>query len=195
MERTVKPQIIQALNEMLEEERAAVEAVIGLTSMATDPHEREHLQRIGADEAWSCSGLRERIEAMGGPVSRHISPFASHVLGLEYFPERLRTYGRHQRLVMERISALLSIRTLDEETQRFLETMLAQHMQDVLWCEQRATEFEASRFANDPSRAAAQATPATPAPAAPDAGAIVERPRRVRRRVDPDLEARNGNLD
>ena len=146
MERTISPQIIRTLNEMLEEERAAVEAVIGLSSMATDPSEREMLQRIGGDEVWACTGLRDRIEAHGGVPSMHISDFANYVLSLEYFPERLRTFGRHQRLIMERISTLLAQRGLDPDTKEFLEAMKVQHETDITWCETRATVFEATRY-------------------------------------------------
>jgi bacterioferritin (cytochrome b1) len=145
-QRTIGPQIIRTLNEMLEEERAAVQAVIGLASMATDPNERETLQRIGGDEVWSCSGLRERIENLGGTASVHISDFANYVLSLEYYPERLRTYGRHQRLIMERIATLLAQRGLDTDTRVFLEEMQSQHQQDIAWCEMRAQFFEASRY-------------------------------------------------
>jgi bacterioferritin (cytochrome b1) len=161
MEPTADNQIIQMLNEMLEEERAAVEAVIGLTSMATDPHERERLQQIGGDEVWSCSGLRDRIEALGGTPSRHISDFASYVLSLDYYPERLRTYGRHQRLIMERISTLIAQRGLDTPTRDFLAALLTQHEADVSWCEQRANVFEASRYGGElPPRP--QTPPAVP---------------------------------
>jgi bacterioferritin (cytochrome b1) len=160
MERTANTQMIQMLNEMLEEERAAVEAVIGLVAMSTDPHEREMLERIGGDEVWSCSGLRDRIEALSGTPSRHISDFANYVLGLDYYPERLRTYGRHQRLIMERINTLLVQRTIDTETRQFLEVMLRQHADDVQWCEQRANVFEASRYGGElPPRPAQPPTP------------------------------------
>lgn len=160
MERTARPQIIQTLNEMLEEERAAVEAVIGLAAMATDPSERENLQRIGGNEVWSCSGLRTHIEALGGTASRHISDFATYVLSLEYFPERLRTFGRHQRLIMERISTLLTHRRLEDDTKTFLEEMLAQHAKDIVWCEQRAQVFEATRYQGESTRY--QSPPPTP---------------------------------
>src|SRR5579884_4137205 len=135
MERTVGPQIIRTLNEMLEEERAAVEAVIGLASMATDPNERDMLQHIGSDEVWACSGLRARIDGLGGAPSLHISDFANYVLSLEYYPERLRTFGRHQRLIMERIATLLAQRTIDAETKTFLEEMRTQHEAAIAWCE------------------------------------------------------------
>ena len=162
MERSTSSQIVQMLNEMLEEERAAVEAVIGLTSMATDPHERQKLEQIGGDEVWSCSGLRDRIEGLGGTPSRHISDFASYVLSLDYYPERLRTYGRHQRLIMERITTLLAQRGLDTPTRDFLAALLQMHEADVSWCEQRANVFEASRYGGElPPR------PPTPAPAMP----------------------------
>jgi|GEM_PF-3586408 len=157
MQRTIGPLIIRTLNEMLEEERAAVEAVIGLTSMATDPNERDVLQRIGGDEVWSCSGLRARIETLGGVPSLHISDFANYVLSLEYFPERLRTYGRHQRLIMERITTLLAQAGLDDETRTFLEEMRTQHETDIVWCENRANLFEASRYNGE-------APPPRPAP-------------------------------
>jgi hypothetical protein len=175
MERTANTQMIQMLNEMLEEERAAVEAVIGLVAMSTDPHEREMLERIGGDEVWACSGLRDRIEALNGTSSRHISDFANYVLGLDYYPERLRTYGRHQRLIMERINTLLVQRTIDTETRQFLEVMLRQHADDVQWCEQRANVFEASRYggelpprpAQPPAAPAGRNGPGRAAPAAP----------------------------
>jgi len=199
MERTANAQMIQMLNEMLEEERAAVEAVIGLVSMATDPHERDNLERIGGDEVWACSGLRERIEALGGASSRHISDFANYVLSLEYYPERLRTFGRHQRLIMERISTLLVQRGLDDETKQFLTEMLAQHETDITWCEQRANVFEASRYGGElPPRPAHPAhapyagsmptssAPATTLPPAETPAAAPEKPvRRTRRRVEP----------
>ncbi len=171
MEPTADNQIIQMLNEMLEEERAAVEAVIGLTSMATDPHEREKLAQIGGDEVWSCSGLRDRIEGLGGTPSRHISDFASYVLSLDYYPERLRTYGRHQRLIMERITTLIAQRGLDTPTRDFLGALLTQHESDVSWCEHRANVFEASRYGGElPPR------PPTPPPAPPRPAAAPARP-------------------
>jgi hypothetical protein len=196
MERTRGPQIVQFLNEMLEEERAAVEAVIGLTSMATDPNERENLQRIGGDEVQSCIGLRERIESLGGAPSRHISDFANYVLSLEYFPERLRTFGRHQRLIMERISALLTQRGLDNDTRGFLEAMLAQHAKDITWCEQRAAIFEASRHTGEAARAnAGHATP-TPAPL-PSPATVTTQPAPMQATSVPAAEstppAANGN--
>jgi bacterioferritin (cytochrome b1) len=189
MERTANAQMIQMLNEMLEEERAAVEAVIGLVSMATDPHERDTLERIGGDEVWSCSGLRERIEALGGTPSRHISDFANYVLSLEYYPERLRTFGRHQRLIMERINTLLVQSGLETMTRQFLEAMLAQHEDDIQWCEQRANVFEASRYGGElPPRPAPPPLPATAA-ALPEA-TVPEKPRRPRRRVEPDANGK-----
>ncbi|SRR5579875_2409979 len=200
MERTANTQIIQMLNEMLEEERAAVEAVIGLVSMATDPNERENLERIGGDEVWACSGLRERIEALGGAASRHISDFSNYVLSLEYYPERLRTFGRHQRLIMERINTLLVQRKLDDETRRFLTEMLTQHEADVLWCEQRANIFEASRYGGElpprppqhtsvsqaapPVAGSAPATIVPPAESAPAPPAPEKPVRRTRRRTE-----------
>ncbi len=186
MDRTASTQMIQMLNEMLEEERAAVEAVIGLVSMATDPHERDTLERIGGDEVWACSGLRERVEALGGTPSRHISDFANYVLSLDYYPERLRTFGRHQRLIMERISTLLVQQGLETMTRQFLEVMLAQHEDDIQWCEQRANTFEASRYGGElPPRPTPPPLPAT----ASDAAAP-EKPRRPRRRVDPDANGK-----
>ncbi|HKD77056.1 MAG TPA: DUF6306 domain-containing protein [Ktedonobacterales bacterium] len=164
MERTVGPQIIRTLNEMLEEERAAVEAVIGLASMATDPNEREMLQHIGSDEVWACSGLRARIDGLGGAPSLHISDFANYVLSLEYYPERLRTFGRHQRLIMERIATLLAQRTIDPETKTFLDEMRTQHETDIAWCENRASVFESSRYMGEAPPSSPSRVPVMPSP-------------------------------
>lgn len=148
MQRANGPQIIRSLNEMLEEERAAVEAMIGLTAMATDFREREMMQRIGANEVWACVGLRERIVAMGGIPSTHISDFANYVLSLEFFPERLRTFSRHQRLIIERINTLLK-QSIDDSTRQFLEEMNTHLSGNVVWSDARAAAFDASRPARE----------------------------------------------
>ncbi len=145
MQRASGSQMIKMLNEMLEEERAAIEAMIGLTAMATDPRERNTMQRIGAHEVSICIGLRDRITAIGGTPSQNISDFAMYVLSQELYPERLRIFAHHQRLVIERLTALLPLSAADPAAQQSILEMRTILEGDVVWIEERATSFIASR--------------------------------------------------
>ncbi len=145
MQRAAGSQMIKMLNEMLEEERAAIEAMIGLTAMATDPRERNTMQRIGAHEVSICIGLRDRITAIGGVPSQNISDFAAYVLSQELYPERLRIFAHHQRLVIERLTALLPLSASDPAAQQAIMEMRTILEGDVVWIEERATSFIASR--------------------------------------------------
>ncbi len=133
--------LIQALNQLLEAERAGVEALVDLTRMSADVLEREMLQRIGGDEAWSCTSLHEQIEALGGTPSRRIGPLLAEMRARDHFAARLRLFAQQQQTVLERLNALLESQPLPEEVRALLTELYRVHVPTIAWCEQRAASF------------------------------------------------------
>jgi hypothetical protein len=131
-------ELIQALNRLLEAERAGVEALVDLTRMSADIVDREMLQRIGGDEAWACASLREQIEALGGTPSRRIGPLLAHMRAQSHFAARLRLLAQQQRAVLEHLMALLEDKRLPETARALLAELARGHTSNIAWCEQRA---------------------------------------------------------
>ena len=143
------PQTIDALNGLLENERASVDALVGLVSMATDSIERQALMVMGGQAAQTCHDLHERLEQSGAIVERRIGGGASHILGQDRFDDRLRAFGRHQQALADRIEALVAT-DLDTDTLALLASLRSMHLAHTVWSLQRAEEFTASReMAND----------------------------------------------
>src|SRR3972149_4022223 len=59
-------EIVNRLNELLEAERAGVEAATGLATADMKSYTRDDIRKFGEDEGWACSGLRRG----GGGVGR-----------------------------------------------------------------------------------------------------------------------------
>ncbi len=131
-------ELIQALNRLLEAERAGVEALVDLTRMSADLVDREMLQRIGGDEAWACASLREQIEALGGAPGRLIGPLLAQMRAQSHFAARLRLLTQQQRAVLENLNALLEDERLPEAVRALLEELARAHRANIAWCEQRA---------------------------------------------------------
>ena len=130
--------VIQALNDLLEAERAGVEALVDLTRMSADIVERETLQRIGGDEAWACASLRAQIEALGGMPSRRIAPLLAQMRARDYFAARLRLFAQQQHVMLENLKALLESQQLPPEARELLVELDRVHAPNIAWCEQRA---------------------------------------------------------
>ena len=60
-------ELVDALNLLIEDERASVEMEVALASGATEYAERETLARMGADDIHSCETLRAEMERAGLP--------------------------------------------------------------------------------------------------------------------------------
>ncbi len=132
-------ELIQALNRLLEAERAGVEALVDLTRMSADVLEREMLQRMGGDEAWACISLREQIEALGGTPGRRIGPLLAEMRACDHFAVRLQLFARQQQAVLESLSGLLRGPPLPEAVRELLVELYRVHVPHIAWCEQRAT--------------------------------------------------------
>ncbi|MFN3476864.1 MAG: DUF6306 domain-containing protein [Candidatus Methylomirabilales bacterium] len=137
-------EVIEKLNELLEAERAGVEACAKLAEGLEDEELKAYLfQEMKQDEAWSCAGLHKRITALGGIPSEKKGDFTQKVMALEGLIDRLNLLNRGQRWVVKRIDALLASE-LDEETRAFLQEMRKVHLQNIEWCDRKAQELKTS---------------------------------------------------
>jgi hypothetical protein len=135
-------EIIDRLNELLECERAGVEATLGLGASEAPGFTRGELKKFAEDEGWACGGLRKAILRFGGTPSDRTGAFAEKVMALASEGERVSLLARGQAWVVKRIEALLA-KELDPETRAFLVEMREQHLENVEACHRRAEELEA----------------------------------------------------
>ncbi len=135
-------EIIDRLNELLECERAGVEAALGLSTSAAPGFTHGELRKFAEDEGWACGGLRKAILRHGGMPSDRMGDFAEKVMALASEGERVSLLARGQAWVVRRIEILLA-KDLDPETRAFLTEMREQHLENVEACHRRAEELQA----------------------------------------------------
>jgi hypothetical protein len=135
-------EIIDRLNELLESERAGVEATLGLGASEAPGFTHGELKKFAEDEGWACGGLRKAILRFGGRPSERTGGFAGKVMALGSEGERVSLLARGQAWVVKRIESLLA-KDLDPETRAFLVEMREQHLENIEACHRRAEELEA----------------------------------------------------
>ena len=107
LDAALDPEIMAALNALLEGERAGVETLVGLVAMATDTIERRALITMGGQAVRSCVDLHERLDQLGAPAGVGVAPSGMRVLAHERIDDRLRAFGWMERELAERIEARL----------------------------------------------------------------------------------------
>jgi hypothetical protein len=136
---------VEALNMLLEDERASVEMEIAFANGATERAERETFVEMGGAEVLACCALRERLSETAGEVSRQINGIVLRILSVERYDDRLRAFAEHQLGVCAAIQRMLDT-TLESETRRLLDDIYQRHARFGRWCELRAEEFARSRL-------------------------------------------------
>lgn len=135
-------EIIDRLNELLECERAGVDAAMRLAASEARGFTDGELKKFAEDEGWASGGLRKAIKRYGGKPSDRTGDFANKVMALQAEGERLSLLARGQDWVVKRIDALLA-KELDPETRAFLVEMREQHLENIEACHRRAEELQA----------------------------------------------------
>lgn len=135
------PGVIERLNELLECERAGVEAAMRLATSEAPAFTQGELKKFAEDEGWACGGLRKAILRCGGTPSERTGDFAAKVIHLTSEGERVTLLARGQAWVVKRIEALLG-HELDPETRAFLVEMRDQHLENIEACHRRAEELQ-----------------------------------------------------
>ncbi len=135
-------EIILRLNELLEAERAGVEAAAALHRAHAKGITDTELKKFAEDEAAACAGLHRAILRYGGQPSTETGDFGRKVSTLKTEGERLNLMARGQGWVVKRLDILLGM-PLDPETQAFLVEMREEHLENIDACNRRAEELSA----------------------------------------------------
>jgi hypothetical protein len=133
--------VVDRLNELLEAERAGVEALSRLYPEASTPEMRVLFEAVRNDEAWSCAGLARSIKTLGGIMSEKKGDFAEKVAGEPTLAARLQLLNRGQGWVVKRIDGLLG-EALAESVSAFLKEMKVRHMANIEACDRLARSLE-----------------------------------------------------
>ena len=126
---------IAKLNELLEAERAGVDAMARLAEAVSTPEMQKLFAQVKSDEAWSCAGLADAIRRLGGTMSEKKGDFAEKVMSMPTLPERLRLLNRGQGWVVKRLDVLLQQSDIDLETRSFLTEMRTVHARNIAGCD------------------------------------------------------------
>lgn len=137
-------ELVEALNMLLEDERASVEMEVALASGATEYAEREALSFMGVEDIHFCEELRVEMEHAGLPVTPQINGIVFQVIGAERYDDRLRAFAQHQRAVAEHARELQES-NLDGALREALEGIAETHERHIQWTERRAGEFATTR--------------------------------------------------
>ncbi len=137
-------ELVEALNMLLEDERASVEMEVALASGATEYGEREALAAMGVEDIRFCEQLRAEMELAGLAVTPQINGIVFQVIGAERYDDRLRAFAHHQYVVAEHARELQES-NLEGALRVALEGITLTHDSHVEWTEQRANEFAATR--------------------------------------------------
>ena len=132
---------IDRLNELLEAERAGVDALSRLFPESRGPEMQTLLEGVRDDEAWSCAGLVRSIKALGGTLSEKKGDFADKVMREPTLGTRLRLLNRGQGWVVKRLDGLLG-ETLPASVRDFLEEMKTRHLANIAACERLAESLD-----------------------------------------------------
>jgi len=135
-------EIVAPLNELLEAERAGLEAAAVLQRADRKGVTDTELKKFAEDEASACAGLHRAILRYGGQPSTQTGDFGRKVAALTTEGERLNLMARGQAWVVKRLDMLLGM-PLDEETRTFLAEMREEHLENVDACNRRAEELSA----------------------------------------------------
>ncbi|HEU5349177.1 MAG TPA: hypothetical protein VFU63_11255, partial [Ktedonobacterales bacterium] len=86
---TLDPETVDALNMLLEDERASVEIEVALSNGATEYLERDALTAMGVEDTLMSFLLRDWLESLNVPVTRRINGIVLQALDLTRYDDRL----------------------------------------------------------------------------------------------------------
>lgn len=188
---TLNPETVDALNMLLEDERASVEIEVALSNGATEYLEREALTSMGVEDTLIACLLRAWLESLDLPVTRRINGIVLQGLDLTRYDDRLLLFVQHQLASREQAEHLLAENDFDDEGSAILRSIIDAHTRHAAWCEQHANEFAETRqlefrrpaaHSGDPNSVAAaegdilpdtsgeHSSPRSPAPAMAETG-------------------------
>ena len=125
-----RDELLAALNELLEAERAGSRVCLRTAEEATDPDSRSLVENIQRDEAHWCAVLTKAILTLGATPSPRIGSFYEKAMAISTLPERLAFLNRGQGWVVKRLRELTP-KVREHAIHRALSNMLASHERNV----------------------------------------------------------------
>lgn len=141
---TENPEVLDALNALLEDQRASVEIDVALAMSATELAERDTFMAMGREDVQACITLREHLEQADAPVTLRINGVVLAVLDTATYDDRLRAFAELHTEICDRVSQLLPHMS-DHELHTILRELYHQHLRNAEWCVQRAGAFAHTR--------------------------------------------------
>lgn len=129
-----RDEILAALNELLEAERAGARVALD-SSKAKDPVGYTELMRhVRKDEAHWCAMLTRQIRRLGGAPSRKTGAFRSKAMAIAEPLERLAFLNRGQLWVINKLEKLI-LRIRDDALHAELKEMADRHRENIIKAE------------------------------------------------------------
>lgn len=125
-----REELLAALNELLEAERAGARVARRSQRDAVNPSMLDLIKDVRDDEARWCAMLTRQIVQMGGMPSQICGAFYERAMAISDVIDRLRFLNRGQSWVVRRLTALLP-RVRDDDLHRDLRFMLDRHAVNI----------------------------------------------------------------
>lgn len=123
-------ELLAALNELIEAERAGARVTLHSARVATDPKMAALMKAIHRDEARWCAMLGRQIRRLGASPSRRGGAFYGRAMAIADPIERLIFLNRGQMWVVRKLEALLP-RVRDNALHAELRDMLDSHVENI----------------------------------------------------------------
>lgn len=124
-----RDEVLAALNELLEAERAGARVALGGSKVHGGAYS-ELMRAVRADEARWCAMLSAQIKRVGGTPSRKTGTFHAKAMAIPDLLERLAFLNRGQAWVVRKLEALMP-RVRDDVLHRALRKMLDSHRENI----------------------------------------------------------------
>lgn len=125
-----RDEIIAALNELLEAERAGARVALASVGDATGPDHAAMMRTVRADEARWCAMLARQIRRLGGAPSRKCGAFHGKAMAIADPIERLAFLNRGQAWVVRKLADLIR-RVRDDALHADLRAMADSHQVNI----------------------------------------------------------------
>lgn len=132
-----RDELLTALNELLEAERAGARVTLHSLKAAADPEMAALVKAIHGDEARWCAMLGRQIRRLGAIPSRRCGAFYGKAMAIADPVDRLVFLNRGQAWVVRKLQALLP-RVRDDALHAALREMLESHVENIGRAEQLA---------------------------------------------------------
>lgn len=136
-----RDELLAALNELLEAERAGTRVALASVKTTATASYAALMRKVRADEAHWCAMLSRQIRRLGGTPSRTTGAFHGMAMAIADPFERLAFLNRGQAWVVRKLDALTP-RVRDDDLHRDLRDMAEKHRANIDLAEDFLKESE-----------------------------------------------------